>query len=293
MRVIGQLRVENNQLRQLNKLLEERVQEQEAKRGHALYQQSLMMQGGLSTTPRTDGASTSRGAAVQGVCVIKLLLGLLGTQCLHPSSLVKLCSSAGMSDSGGAALDVADMPTAPTPPSAGPATAATNGPQMDQAALAMSMMNMAMQLLQSKGMAPAQPPMPSGALQPSHPQMWPMGMAHQMAQPMPPYMCPPAVVMSQQEAQLKTHGDAMHMGHPGATVTGDPPAGITQGADARDADGTSSGMPPPAGSKQPALQPMGYAHGYNFPPMGGMPIGWPPANMVDQNRDSKLRPPAA
>lgn len=65
-RVIGQLRVENNQLRQLNKLLEERVQEQETKRGHALYQQSLMMQGGLSATPRTDGASTSRGAAVQG-----------------------------------------------------------------------------------------------------------------------------------------------------------------------------------------------------------------------------------
>lgn len=67
-RVIGQLRVENNQLRQLNKLLEERVQEQEAKRGHALYQQSVMMQGGLNPSPRADGASTSRGPVVQGAC---------------------------------------------------------------------------------------------------------------------------------------------------------------------------------------------------------------------------------
>ena len=42
-RVITQLRVENNQLRQLNKLLEERVQEQEAPRGQALYQSYLSL----------------------------------------------------------------------------------------------------------------------------------------------------------------------------------------------------------------------------------------------------------
>lgn len=181
----------------------------------------------------------------------------------------------------------------PSPPasSPGPGTAAAPGPQMDQAALAMSMMNMAMQLLQSKGMGPTQAAMPSGGVQGAHPHMW--GMAPQMPPPMQQYMCPPAVAMPQQDAQLKAHGDAMHMGPPGATVIGDPASGMAQGGDTRDTDNTSTVPPPPAGTKQPPLQPMGYSHGYNFPPMGGMPIGWPPANMVDQNRDSKLRPPAA
>ena len=64
-RVITQLRVENNQLRQLNKLLEERVQEQEAPRGQALYQSYLMSQGGLQP-PRVDGASTSNLVNVPG-----------------------------------------------------------------------------------------------------------------------------------------------------------------------------------------------------------------------------------
>jgi hypothetical protein len=46
-RVISQLRAENNQLRQLNKFLEEKVQGFERQRGQALYQQSLQLQGGL------------------------------------------------------------------------------------------------------------------------------------------------------------------------------------------------------------------------------------------------------
>lgn len=65
-RVITQLRVENNQLRQLNKLLEERVQEQEAPRGQALYQSYLMAQGGLQPPARVDGASTSNLVNVPG-----------------------------------------------------------------------------------------------------------------------------------------------------------------------------------------------------------------------------------
>jgi hypothetical protein len=65
-RVISQLRVENNQLRQLNKLLEERVQEQEAPRGQALYQSYLMSQGGLHPPARTDGASTSTMPSIPG-----------------------------------------------------------------------------------------------------------------------------------------------------------------------------------------------------------------------------------
>jgi hypothetical protein len=35
------------------------------------------------------------------------------------------------------------------------------------------------------------------------------------------------------------------------------------------------------------------SQGFSFPPLGGMPPGWPPADMVDQILDSKLRPPAA
>jgi hypothetical protein len=35
------------------------------------------------------------------------------------------------------------------------------------------------------------------------------------------------------------------------------------------------------------------AQSFSFPPNGPMPPGWPPASMVDQNLDSKLRPPAA
>ena len=35
------------------------------------------------------------------------------------------------------------------------------------------------------------------------------------------------------------------------------------------------------------------SEGFSFPPLGGMPAGWPPANMVDQSLDWKLRPPAA
>ena len=162
---------------------------------------------------------------------------------------------------------------------------------MDQTSLAMSMMNMAMQLLQSKGMAPPQAAMPSGAAQPAQP-MWPMGMMSQMPQPMLPYMCPPVMGMQQQEGSQKQHGDPMHMGHPGPTANGEPSISAAAGDSSRDGAATAV-PPPPIGSKQPALQPMGYNHGYNFPPMGSMPPGWPPANMVDQHRDSQLRPPAA
>lgn len=66
-RLITQLRAENNQLRQLNKLLEERVQEQEAPRGQAIYQSCLISQGGLQPPARVDGASTSNLANVPGM----------------------------------------------------------------------------------------------------------------------------------------------------------------------------------------------------------------------------------
>lgn len=71
-RLITQLRAENNQLRQLNKLLEERVQEQEAPRGQAIYQSCLISQGGLQPPARVDGASTSNLANVPGAAASAL-----------------------------------------------------------------------------------------------------------------------------------------------------------------------------------------------------------------------------
>lgn len=44
-KIVTQLRVEKGQLRQLNKLLEERVRNYEKERSQSLYQQSLMLQG--------------------------------------------------------------------------------------------------------------------------------------------------------------------------------------------------------------------------------------------------------
>lgn len=291
-RVIGQLRVENNQLRQLNKLLEERVQEQEAKRGHALYQQSVMMQGGLNPSPRADGASTSRGPVGQGVfqAASRVSLSCSASLVVNTNHVLDY-PCAGAAEPAGAVMDVPGVPSGTAPPAAGPASAPANGPQMDQTSLAMSMMNMAMQLLQSKGMAPPQAAMPSGGAQPAQP-MWPMGIVPQVPQGMMPYMCPPVMGMQQQDASLKHNGDSMLMGQPGPTVNGEPSMSIA-GGDDQDGAAAASVPDTPTVSKQPALQPMGYSHGYNFPPMGSMAPGWPPANMVDQHRDSQLRPPAA
>lgn len=57
---VQQMRMENHQLRQLNKFLEERMGQLERERGQTLYQQSLMMQhgGGMMGMPgalRTAG----------------------------------------------------------------------------------------------------------------------------------------------------------------------------------------------------------------------------------------------
>lgn len=43
---VHQMRVENQQLKQLNKFLEERMAQFERERGHHLYQYSLLMQHG-------------------------------------------------------------------------------------------------------------------------------------------------------------------------------------------------------------------------------------------------------
>ena len=64
--IIKQLRVENDQLRQMNKLMEERVKEKEAPYRQALHQAILMSQGALQPPARVDGASTSTLANVPG-----------------------------------------------------------------------------------------------------------------------------------------------------------------------------------------------------------------------------------
>lgn len=61
-RVISHMRAENNQLRQLNKFLEEKVRDHEQAKGQALYQQTMQMQGGLHAAA---GASTSQPCAGQ------------------------------------------------------------------------------------------------------------------------------------------------------------------------------------------------------------------------------------
>ena len=72
-RVINHARAENNQLRQLNKFLEDKVQEHEQTRSQALYRHSMQLQGGLQSSghgrgpgsgplPAHAGAGTSAGA---------------------------------------------------------------------------------------------------------------------------------------------------------------------------------------------------------------------------------------
>lgn len=52
---VHQMRVENHQLKQLNKFLEERVAQLERERGQTLYQHSLMMQHGGMMMPPMQG----------------------------------------------------------------------------------------------------------------------------------------------------------------------------------------------------------------------------------------------
>jgi hypothetical protein len=64
-RVVTHVRAENNQLRQLNKFLEEKVQMHEHARGQALYQHTVQMQGGLH--PVRQSAANPNNASTSGV----------------------------------------------------------------------------------------------------------------------------------------------------------------------------------------------------------------------------------
>jgi hypothetical protein len=144
-----------------------------------------------------------------------------------------------------------------------------------EANLAIQMMNVAVQLLKGKGSehgpdaaefaaAAAAAAKPAGAEEhPLSPQSWPHV----------PGSC-----------QLPFPGVLMPLG-----------AAENAAPDAPIATSQPSQQSGQIGFKPQAVDLEGYSAGqtFSFPPNGPMPPGWPPASMVDQQLDFKLRPPAA
>ncbi|KFM24060.1 Transcription factor [Auxenochlorella protothecoides] len=80
-RVLTQLRVENNQLRQLNKFLEERVSNLERARAQNVYQQSLLQQRADSLLQQHAGAGMHTGVLAAGPGrIAEALGGLTGVE---------------------------------------------------------------------------------------------------------------------------------------------------------------------------------------------------------------------
>lgn len=203
----------------------------------------------------------------------------------------------------------------------GPAAA----PSTDPSVLAVQMMNVAMQLLQNKpggGGAPDQPGHAPGMppQSPTHPAHW-GGPQHGgmpgMLGPGPPQH---GVQQGPQPGTMMGYADSGHIqvqgdqiggppsgskgGEGGVTVAGTPaeggsgqPGNTSLQDNTRDATQQQSGsaaVPVPCmGFKPQVLQAHSYMGGYQFAGMPAMPSGWAPSSMMDQARDSKLRPPAA
>ncbi|KXZ41653.1 hypothetical protein GPECTOR_340g76 [Gonium pectorale] len=105
---VQQMTVENHQLRQLNKFLEERVSTLERERGQQLYQQSLMM------TQMGGGQLMQAGQAMMVGGPAGMMGGAMqGPAMAHP---VAMQASAAMASSSGALMSAAPLPAAPTPP---------------------------------------------------------------------------------------------------------------------------------------------------------------------------------
>lgn len=159
--------------------------------------------------------------------------------------------------------------------------------------LAMQMMSVAMQLLQNKGGGTAPTgPAPTGMPQtPAHPQ-WPQGAVQGMpahAQHIP--QSASGVLMPYSDGHLQRPGDALQSG---GDVCGEgaQPGNASPQDSVREPPPTIANMPC-MGFKPHMLQAQQYMQGYGFAAIPGMAPGWPPASMMDQARDSKLRPPAA
>jgi hypothetical protein len=177
---------------------------------------------------------------------------------------------------------------------AGSCTATT--PSSDPSTLAVQMMNVAMQLLQSRNGGQPPPGMhqavPHSPAQPQSMGMMPH-MHHVHGQAVQGHPAHSNVGMMYPEAQVKATGDGMQQQANTAKGAGEDGQHASTGPDdSRDA--TAGGVPamPVMGFKPHALQAQ-YIHGYGFPAMPGMHPSLPHVNMVDQVRDSKLRPPAA
>ena len=163
--------------------------------------------------------------------------------------------------------------------------------------LAMQMMSVAMQLLQNKGggAAPSGPTHTGVPQTSAHPQ-WPQGAVPGMPAHAPHLVhSASAQLLPYTDGHLQRPGDSLHGSGNGAEAGGG--EGVQTGNASPQEGGReappSSGTVPCMGLKTHVLQAPQYMQGYGFPAMPGMAQGWPPSSMMDQARDSKLRPPAA
>ena len=129
---------------------------------------------------------------------------------------------------------------------------------------------------------------------PAHPQ-WPQGAVPGMPAAHAPHLAHSASgqLLPYTDGHLQNSG--VHSGgNGGETGGGDgvQPGNASPQEGAREAPPTS-GQVPCMGFKPHVLQAPQYMQGYGFPAIPGMAPGWPPSSMMDQARDSKLRPPAA
>lgn len=158
-------------------------------------------------------------------------------------------------------------------------------------------MNVAMQLLQNKGGGAPQPGPPHTGIPqtPAHPQ-WPQGSVPGMpahTQHVP--QSAPGVLMSYSDRPIQSPGDALQVGGNVGDLNGGDgaqPGNSSAPGSVREPAPTSA-TGPCIGFKPHMLQAQQYMQGYGLAAIPGMAPGWPPASMMDQARDSKLRPPAA
>ncbi|GFR45526.1 hypothetical protein Agub_g6919 [Astrephomene gubernaculifera] len=105
---VQQLTVENHQLRQLNKFLEERVSTLERERGQQLYQQSLMMNA-MGPAPMMAAGQPMLVGGAAGM-LAGPSAGMQGAPMGHP------LPAANMASTSGALLASSSMPSTSTPP---------------------------------------------------------------------------------------------------------------------------------------------------------------------------------
>ena len=162
----------------------------------------------------------------------------------------------------------------------------------------MQMMNVAMQLLQNKGGAPAGADSAAAlaAQIPGAAPQWP-----QAGAPVAAADGSDAAQAALQRCRHDDSGNTERIQSGGPDGLPQPPAaeGVPVDTAAPAAEEPSAAVVSARMGFKPQSAQMGaYAASmggqpFPFPPWGGMPAGWPPAEMVDPTHDSMLRPPAA